>query len=178
MAPAVKVWSERNDPFATGWKDCTYSAGLMALIWGGWFRFPLGVYTVGEREALERSDNRPDETGATLDDLRAAVARRYKLTLPKPKHIDALASQLDTPGLAIIVQGSNGNLPPKHPLRRWDPSSTVCHAVTVLTTTAGLRWLDPESPMGRRAAVVSRATVLKWATGYGDSIIVRRLQYA
>lgn len=78
---AVTVWSERDEPNAAGWRDCSYAAALMALVAGGFSAFPEGIYTVAEREALERSDDKPDEIGAGAEDITTAVQRRYGLTL-------------------------------------------------------------------------------------------------
>jgi hypothetical protein len=97
--PMPVVWSERPEPNACSLKDCTYSSGLMGLIWGNFTAFPLGIYTVAEREALERSDDQPNETGASLDDLILAVQRRYGLALVKSRP-DLLAPLLERADLA------------------------------------------------------------------------------
>jgi len=48
----VVVWSEREP--LVGWHDCWVSGALMTLVYGGFSRFPLGLYADAEREALER----------------------------------------------------------------------------------------------------------------------------
>jgi hypothetical protein len=166
-----KVWSERNDPNAPGgaWRDCTYSSGLMMLVAGGWTKFPLGAYTVVEREALERSDNQPDETGASQDDLKLAIKNRYGISVGRPPW--GIAEGVKHTELALSLQGSNKNLPYTHTLRRWDRSFTGGHEVCIVPLGNGkCLWLDPEAPMGYAGDVVDNATVIKWATGYGQML--------
>lgn len=160
----VVVWSERDEAVGKGWHDCTYSSALMALVYGGFTKFPLGIYTAAEREALERSDNQPDETGASQVDITVAVKRRYGVslrTVPEP-----LAVALTKVGRAITLAGSNGNLPKGHALRRWDPGFTGGHSITVVTLGGGkVLWLDPEAPWKHSGDVVPIQIVLKWAWG-------------
>jgi hypothetical protein len=173
------VWSERLEPGGGGWKDCTYCAGLMALVFGGFTKFPLGAYTVKEREALERSDNQPDETGASLDDLILAVHTRYGIAWSKSRTA-VLAKHHARADLAFVVQGRNGNLPRGHRLRRWDPTFTGAHCVTVIPTGDGthLRWLDPLAPMGFAGDVTDWATVMKWIGSMPFCITIRKGAYA
>jgi hypothetical protein len=175
----TRVWSERLEPAGGGWKDCTYCGGLMALVFGGFTKFPLGAYTVKEREALERSDSQPDETGASLDDLILAVHTRYGIAWAKSR-TSVLASHHDRDDLAFVVQGQNGNLPTGHRLRRWDPTYTGGHCVTVIPTGDGthLRWLDPLAPMGFAGDVTDWATVMKWIGSMPFCISVRKGAYA
>ena len=171
-----KVWSERGELHATGWKDCVYSSGLMALIYGGFTDFPLGIYTDQEREALERSDDQPDETWSTDDILAVAVKRRYGLTL-RPLDIE-LDPALDRVGTALVLIGVNGRLAAGHTLRRWDPDFIGGHAVTVIPKGAGkVLWLDPEAPMGYAGDITDTATVLRWASGRASARVVREGEY-
>lgn len=171
-----KVWSERGELHATGWKDCVYSSGLMALIYGGFTVFPLGIYTDKEREALERSDDQPDETWSTDDILAVAVQRRYGLTL-RPLDIE-LDPALDRIGTALVLIGVNGRLPAGHTLRRWDPGFIGGHAVTVIPKGAGkVLWLDPEAPMGYAGDTTDTATVLRWANGRASTRVVREGEF-
>jgi hypothetical protein len=173
------VWSERNEPAGGGWRDCTYCSGLQALIHGGFTKFPLGRYTVAEREALERSDDQPDETGASLDDLIVAVKRRYGIEWSKSRTalLEPLHARSD---LAFVVQGLNGNLPAGHTLRRWDPTFTGGHCVTVIPVGDGtnVKWLDPLAPMLFTGDVAAWATVSRWMGSSAFCISVRKDAYA
>jgi hypothetical protein len=179
MMTNMLVWSERPEPNATGLKDCTYSAGLQGLVFGGFTKFPLGVYTVAEREALERSDDQPNETGASLDDLIVAVKRRYGITWSKSRV--ALMLELHARSdLAFIIQGSPGNLAAGHTLRRYDPPFTGGHCVTITPTGDGthVKWYDPLAPMKSGGDVTTWATVTKWIGTYASIIAVRSNVYA
>lgn len=171
--PFPVVWSERPEPNASGLKDCTYSSGLMALVFGDFTSFPLGIYTTAEREALERSDDQPNETGASLDDLILAVKRRYRLTLTKNAPA-ALSGLLDKNDIAMVVQGKMGNLPAGHTLRRWDPGFTGGHAIAIVNLPGDRYiWLDPLAPNKYAGDIVAKATIVRFATGLGGSIVVR-----
>lgn len=159
----TKVWSERPEPNAPGLRDCTYSAGLTGLVFAGFDKFPKGAFTVDEREALERSDDQPNETGASLDDLILAIKRRYDITLKKSL-IQYLAQHKARADLGFVIQGANGNLPYGHTLRRWDKNFTGGHAVFINPSGDGstVHWYDPEAPMGFAGDIVNWATVTKW----------------
>lgn len=177
----VLVWSERNDPNSPGgvWRDCMYSSGLMALVFGGKASFPLGFYSVGEREALERADNQPDETGASLDDLIVAVKNRYGITITKSLK-QYLADKHARADLGFVITGSNGNLPVGHTLRRWDPTFTGGHAVFIVPTGDGthVKWYDPEATMKYAGDTTDWATVMKWIGTMPYFIMVRRDAFA
>jgi len=176
--PTPTVWSEAPEPHAPTLRDCSYSAVLMDLLYAGFTAFPLGAYTVAEREALERSDDQPNETGASLDDLITAVHRRYGKTLTKtmPGELNAL---LGKTGIAFVIQGSYGNLPAGHPQRRWDPHFTGPHALTVIPGGPGLNlWLDPEAPMHFAGDHVTDAVVQAFAKGSGQMIVLAKDVFA
>jgi hypothetical protein len=156
----VLVWSERNDP-AGGEHDCAYSSILMVLVHGGKVSYPLGIYTVAEREALERSDTRADEEGASPSDIDLAIATRYGLKAHAPAVGTALRSVLTTPGLAVSVGGQLSNLPYGHPLRRYAPNYTGGHRICFLTSTR--TWLDPLAPWKYAGDVTSVDNVVTFA---------------
>lgn len=162
MANVVN-WSERDEPYASGWRDCTYSAYLMGLIYAGYATFPLGIYTINEREAFERSDDKPDETGGNMFYCDQGSSRRYGRTLDTPTI--SLSDALKTPGIGLVLSGVNGNLPYGHWLRRWDPGFIGNHAVFVIPMGNGnVLWFDPEAPWKFAGDTVDNATVLKWAS--------------
>ena len=176
----TKVWSERTEPNTPHGelRDCTYSAGLMGLVFWGFDKFPLGAFTIAEREALERSDDQPDETGAGLGDLVTAIKRRYSIILAISR-ISLLARLHDRTDLGFVVQGVNGNLPKGHDLRRWDPAFTGGHAWFVHPEGNGeVRVYDPEAPMGYGGDVVPWATVTKWIGSMPSFITFRANVYA
>jgi hypothetical protein len=105
--PQPLVWSERdelNDP--TGHlHDCAEASALMCLFYGGFTKFPLGLYTATEREALERSIPGPYEQGASPVEMDAAIKNRYGLTWHTPAAGSSKATLLETPGLAVSIGG-------------------------------------------------------------------------
>src|SRR3970040_18465 len=50
------VWTERE---VGDWEACVITSGLMAIMYGGYTKFPLGAYTQAEREALEIIPDEP-----------------------------------------------------------------------------------------------------------------------
>jgi hypothetical protein len=163
----AKVWSELpepNTPKGTG-RDCLYCAYAMALIHAGFDGFPLGAYTVAEREALERSDTRPDETGATCADGDRASSKRYGVKLRKLAHSRAwpggrprdLAAALAVPGSALLVTGRAGAFP--RGLRLY--GFTGAHAVTAITLGANRALLlDPLRPNGYPGQIVATSALV------------------
>jgi hypothetical protein len=166
------VWSEQGGAarMATGRvTDCTYSANLMVLVFGGFRDFPLGPFTADERNALETFDNRPDNSGATHADTDLAIQRRYGVSMRKPPagvwSEAELRAELSAAGKAYAVAGNYGQLPtfPLN-LRRWDPSFTDAHDVCIIPLGDGrVRWLDPLAPMGFAGDVIEVDTVLRYA---------------
>lgn len=173
------VWSERPEPDGDALRDCTYSAGLQALVFGGKRTYKLGIYTAAEREALERSDNQPDETGASLDDLIVAVKTRYGIQWAKSA-VELLDQHHARTDLAFVIQGRNGNLAAGHRLRRWDPDFTGAHAVTIIPSADGQRvtWLDPLAPNRYAGDTVEWVTVMRWIGSMPFMVIVREDAYA
>lgn len=173
------VWSERVEPAGGGLKDCAYSAGLTALVFGGFTKFPLGIWTVAEREALERSDDQPDETGASLADLVVAVKRRYGIDWTESR-IALLAQHKARTDLAFVITGMNGNLPAGHTLRRWQPGYALGHAATIRPVGDGIkvRFLDPLAPNKYPGDITDWPTVMRWMGGSPEFISVRENEYA
>jgi hypothetical protein len=173
----VQVWSEKPEPNASGYKDCTYASGLMGMVYGGYTAFPKGVYSTEEREALERSDDQPNETGASLSDLRVAIRRRYG----KDRVINApaaLSGLLDRDNTGYVVQGNPGSFPAGHRLRRWQPSFAGGHAVFVYRRSDGTyRWLDPLATAKFEGDIVSKADVLTFAKTIGYSMTFKRDEF-
>lgn len=152
--------NERTGEVGKFLRDCTYAAGLMAayVASAGAGIFPQG-YTGAEREALERSDTRANETGATLADLDLAMANRYGNKLSKLT--TGLATALGQTGTALVIQGNTGNLPKNLQYQ----STPVNHAVTVIPLGGGYsNLLDPLSK-STKGVVVPNSTILKFAWG-------------
>lgn len=174
------VWTERGEPGSLHVYHCTECAILMALVFGGHTEFPKGIYTVAEREAfVDAVRDHPHLAGSTLPQAVADSRARYGHALPLHGPAD-LPALLRTPNLALVLQGQNGNLPYGHNLRRWDPSFSGIHAVTILTmqNAAGqARWLDPEAPNLYAGQLVTQAVVCQWAAGRGWSAVVHRDQF-
>jgi hypothetical protein len=166
----VVVWSERNelhDPTGTE-HDCYVAAPLMCLVYGGKVDYPLGIYTAQEREALERSDTRPDEEGGTPDDADLAIKTRYGLAMHKVA--EASLGEAWKVGRALSVGGRLANFPDGSPLRRYAPTYTGGHRVCVIPTgPAAGRWLDPLAPWKYAGDSVSIAQVGLFAKGRAAS---------
>lgn len=152
MSVALSVVSESPEPntAAGRLKDCGYASAIMALLYGGFSAFPNDPHSTTEREALERSDDRADETGAYLSDLDVAVKRRYGVILGSPMG-GAVSSVLSTTGQGVILQGNTSALPAA--VRR---SPAADHAVFVVPIGGGkVRLLDPLAPSGSAGDIVN-----------------------
>jgi hypothetical protein len=155
---------------------------LEAIIYGGYTKFPLGIYTVDERNALERSDNRtPEDQGATFPDTDVAISRRYGLKMHiLPDNTDAtLRAALSKPGYAFALAGQLSNLPDGDYLRRHQPTYTGGHALCVITLGNGkVLWLDPLAPAkyAGDTTTVDKAMLFAW-TGNAYSRFVRKDEY-
>lgn len=171
------VWSERIDDDPLGrLHDCTEASALMVLVAAGYTKFPLGIYTWQERNALDRSSTRPPNTGDLLPDLDGAVQRRYGVTLHKLKVTTtaALARELAKPGRAYLLAGQLSHYEPGHFLRRWQPKFTGGHAVCYVADRPGEGlFLDPLAPNkypGDRvtASVAAQFAWQDWEARYLD----------
>lgn len=164
--PIPKVWTERKEaPGVVGWHDCTQSATLDALIYAGHDNFPLGIYTMEERNAFEAADDRKDNTGATLPDVELAAKRRYGRTLrklPEGTTTATFRSMLLTKGYAFIIQGWYKNFPTN--LRRWDPAFGGGHCVCVISGPKPLL-LDPLATDRYPGEEVDVDTIMGFAWG-------------
>lgn len=159
------VWSERIDNAPDGrLYDCTEASALMVLIAGGWTRFPLGIYTPEERNALDEASTRPENTGDMLADVDGAVAKRYgvRLHAAPVTTTAALAAELAKPGRAYILAGSLGHFEPGHHLRRWQPLFTGGHAACVVSGPM-CRFLDPLAPNKYAGDPVTPAVAAQFA---------------
>lgn len=171
-------WSERVEPNATGLKDCTYAAGLTGMVYAGFKAFPKGIYTVAEREALERSDDQPNETGASIDDLIVAIRRRYGKSKTKSGLAGTKANLAKT-GIGMVIQGHLANFPGGHRLRRWQPGFTGGHAVFVMAMGDGKwRWFDPLAPMKHAGDAVTTAEINTFIKTIGYSTTFKNDEYA
>lgn len=156
-------WSERGLEVVL--RDCAYAAYLTGLVEAGFTKFPLGMFTAEEREALESSDDRPDETGANLGNADQASIRRYGVSAHNVTEV-ALSISLQIAGRILILAGNNGRLPRGHRLRRWQPNFTGNHMWAVKTTgTSTVRIFDPLAPMKYTGDDATIGEVVKWAFG-------------
>jgi len=171
--PLPVVWSEREYPH---YRDCVFSAWLDVLVFAGFTNYPLGIYTNAEREAFERAGSHIAETATTMAQASENSTNRYNLDL-HPLDV-SLSSALTRIGTGIILFGRNGNLPSGDSWRRWDPSFSGIHAVSVFPLGNGKsRVLDPEAPMGFQGDEVSNTKILKWASGVGDARYARENEF-
>jgi hypothetical protein len=160
------VWSERGETY---WRDCWVCGYLMTLSASGFGDFPLGLNTVAEREAFERSQTMfPPEKGGNNEAADQASMKRYGRKLVT-YDLEAHPAALSVAGKAYAVPGRMGNFPDGHDLRRWDKSFAGNHQVCVLTLGGGkARWLDPLAPMGFVGDVVPVSDVVTFMAGRSD----------
>jgi hypothetical protein len=110
------VWSERSEPNTPHgeWRDCSYSAYLDGLVYGGLIAYPKGIYTVAQREAFEDASGLPEsqqEQGTFGFGVCDHAARTlFGTELHKATRTD-LPVLLGTPGIAVAVQGCGPGLP-------------------------------------------------------------------
>lgn len=163
MAVAIpKVWSEQGGAFRVAHGsvfDCVYSANLMVLVHAGFRNFPLGAFTVEERNALD-----PENIGAdhTISDV--AIKDRYHVTMRQPPDgewsADELRAELNSAGNAYAVAGMYDRLPAALRLSSFAGAHDVC---VIPFGDGRVRWLDPLAPMGSAGEIVSVDTVLRYA---------------
>jgi hypothetical protein len=176
-----KVWSEHGGTFRAAHHavfDCVYSANLMVLVYAGFRNFPLGAFTVEERNELDRTD-----TGATHAISDAAIKDRYHVTMRKPPGpterwtATELRAELSAVGKAYAIAGKYDRLPAF--LRRHDPSFAGSHDVCVIPLGNGrVRWLDPMAEMGFAGDDVEIDTVLRYAHIPNDARWLRENELA
>lgn len=164
------VWSERNelhDPTGSE-HDCYVAAPLMCLVYGGKLSYPLGIYTALEREALERSDGRPDEEGGTPSDADEAIQKRYGLSMHIPT--EASLGEVTIVGRALSVGGRLANFPVGHRLRRYAPAYLGGHRICYIPISRlSGTWLDPLAPWLYAGEQVTLAEVGLFAKGRAAS---------
>lgn len=167
------VWSEREYPH---YRDCAFSMALDLLVFSGFTNFPLGIYSTAEREAFERAGSHVAETGTSIAQVHENLKNRYSLDFPAlDVPIDKALTHIGT-GLGLF--GINGNLPQGDSWRRWDPSFTGIHAVSVYPLGNGVsRVLDPEAPMGFQGDIVSNTKILRWHSGRSEAIVAKENQF-
>lgn len=177
---SISVWSERLP--TPGWDQCTESAYLMALLYGGFRDFPLGAYSNEERNALDNATPPDPATGgSTFDLLDKGAAKRYGVTLHRIPAGDkaGLRAQLSIPHQALAIAGSLGHFPAGHRLRRWQPSYTGGHAICLVTLPDDmLLWLDPLAPMRTEPDRVPIGAGMTFAWYPSDARITRDLAFA
>lgn len=141
----VTVWTERESS-GIGWTDCTWCSILMVCDGGGNTKWPLGHHTEAERKAFRAGDPRLNFAGGVEH-----AKSRYGITVasPTPYSQAQLKTALSTNGRIFAVAGKLANFPAGHRLRRWAPTFSGFHAVTVVPLGGGaVTWLDPLAPMG------------------------------
>jgi hypothetical protein len=142
--------------------DCVYSANLMVLVYAGFRNFPLGAFTVEERNELDRTD-----TGATHAISDAAIQHRYHVTMRKPPGPSErwsereLRAELSTAGKAYAIAGKYDRLPDDLRLSTFAGAHDVC--VIPLGDGRRVRWLDPMAQMGSAGEVIAIDTVVRYA---------------
>jgi hypothetical protein len=172
------VWSEREPG---PWDECTESAYLQGLVYGGHTAYQHGIYSDAERDALSLLvDPLDNVTGATFRLVEGAIRQRYGLsTEPLPPGL-SLGAALRRPGWALILAGVHGRWREGHYLRRWQPTFRGAHAATAIPLDpSAVLFLDPLAPDGHPGDRVDPTTIELWADGPGpdDCRQVRRLQY-
>lgn len=195
MANLPRVWSERESP--PPWTKCSESSWLAALVWAGYGGFPRGAYTGAERDAFTELEDAV-AAGITAPNgrryssraswrsagqpmfplLRGASLKRYGVSMAQLPDLSLSGHRAVLSGgtNALILPGSLGRLPVGDRLRRWQPSYTGGHMITVIALGGGrVWWLDPLAPDGYAGeeASVDEALAFAWRT---DTHYVQHLQ--
>lgn len=123
--------------------DCVWCSGLRQANANSGGKHPP---TLAEAEALEAAAGGPFVEGSNSKELAAGLAKRYGLGVTiatTPATIIAAAK----PGQNLTVSGHLSNLPPNHRLRRYSPTFTGGHRISV-DVEDGPRywWVDPLAP--------------------------------
>jgi hypothetical protein len=172
----IKVWSERREG---SWDQCTEGAYLMALLYGGFRKFPEGAYSDAERDGLDNATPPdPPGGGSTFDLLDVGAQKRYGLTLDRiPSGTKAgLRRMLSTPGRGLAIAGSLGHFPVGHRLRRWQPGYTGGHAICVVSLGDGkVWWGDPLAPMRNEGDTTTVDNALTFAWYPSDARVIADL---
>lgn len=157
-------WSERVEPNdrSGAVHDCYVAAPLSCLVFAGFTAFPNGIYTVIEREALERSDDQPDEEGGSPADADLGIKRRYNLAMHQPPATASKRTVLTTPDLAVSVGGIPADAPIGSPIRKYLGAYPYGHRITWLTSEGAI--LDPMAPMESAPVPCPLADVLAFAS--------------
>lgn len=164
------VWSERDEPYTEdhSWRDCSYATSLMMLYGAGFRAFPLGAYTVNEREAFERSDDAVDESGGNFVDTDVAMSRRYGL-LPFKQFTTGttIEQMLQTSGNLVGLLGNNGVFPYGDPWRKNSKNFNGFHVICFATigSTSQVMKFDPLALWHADPEVESISKILEWALG-------------
>lgn len=194
----AKVWSEFPGRAGFGVDQCSECGYLMGMVHGGFTKFPLGVYTVAERDALTAAEvNREAHRaagGAMFTIINAAALKRYgkrlrSITADGRANVVELRAALATPGNAVVLPGSYLGLAYNHPLRARARQAngsdyTGGHMVTVLNLAGASKWLDPLRPNGEAAYACTVADAMAFAEGgafsanYSDAHVVRAGEFA
>lgn len=175
-----RVWTERRQP--PPWDQCTECAYLMALLYGGFRKFPLGAYTPEERDALDdATPPDPPSGGSTFALIDAGASKRYGVTLDRITDGSRaiLRRTLMRKNMALAIAGSLGGLPAGHRLRRWQPAFTGGHAICVITKGDGkVTWLDPLAPADFEGDTTTVDNVLSFAWLPSDARVIPELGLA
>lgn len=157
------LMSERGELRGTRWLDCAYAAGMMLAYKAGIRAFPLG-WTDREREALESSDSRPDETSANYTNIEEALRVRYRIITGHTTNIGATLRGPATTGIQLF--GLWSAVPRTY--RRWT-NYLGGHSVYAEPVGDGVNCLmhDPLAPTGTGPLRIPASVLEKFALTYG-----------
>ena len=139
----------------------------MVLVYGGFRNFPLGAFTVEERNALDRT-----LTGANHAISDAAIRDRYHVTMRKPPgpterwSAAQLRDELSAVGKAYAIAGKYNLVPASLRLSTFAGDHDVC---VIPLGNGRVRWLDPLAEMGFAGEIVAVDTVLNYANKPNDA---------
>lgn len=151
------VWTERE---AGDWEACVIAAGLMALMYGGVYKFPLGAYTQAEREALEPVWDEP----TNFSGMNAAFQKRYGIQI-RALSTGSIADAVTRKGIGLLLAGKFGIGSIANPTVPGTLGAFTHASFFVPLGDGRCLYYEPMDANMSEPRVVSNSQVINWAKG-------------
>jgi hypothetical protein len=128
----------------------------MALMYGGWVKFPLGAYTQAEREALEPIADAP----VNFAIMNQQFQKRYGIQL-RALSTGSISDAVTRKGIGLLLAGKTG-------IGAINQPGTFTHAAFYVPLGSGTCLLyEPLAPNMSEPTIVTNTRVVAWAKGAG-----------